>query len=63
MCSGSCPHRHTPPPEPSFSLRRAIFTSIPIVVVLILLPAIAFATLPTNYGSPESAMALMVTRA
>ena len=46
MCSGSCPHRHTPPPEPSFSLRRAIFTSIPIVVVLILLPAIAFASPP-----------------
>src|SRR5215831_14920388 len=46
MCSGSCPHRHTPPPELSFSLRRAIFTSIPIVVVLILLPAIAFASPP-----------------
>ena len=46
MRSGSCPHRHPPPPELSVSLRRVIFTSLPIVVVLILLPAIAFASPP-----------------
>ena len=46
MRSGPCPHRHTPPPELSFSLRQAIFASLPIVVVLILLPAIAFASPP-----------------
>src|SRR5215472_4056130 len=46
MRSGSCPHWHMPPPELSFSLRRAIFTSLPVVMVLILLPAIAFASPP-----------------
>src|SRR5215471_6377512 len=46
MRSGSCPHWHTPPPELSVSLRRAIFTSLPVVAVLILLPAIAFASPP-----------------
>jgi len=46
MRSGSCPHWHMPPPELSVSLRRAIFTSLPVVAVLILLPAIAFASPP-----------------
>jgi hypothetical protein len=46
MRSGSCPQRHTPPPELSFSVRRAIFTSLPVVVALFLLPAIAFASPP-----------------
>ena len=46
MRSRSCSPRHTPPPELSFSLRQAIFTSLPTVVVLILLPAIAFASPP-----------------
>lgn len=31
MRSGSCPQRHTPPPELSLSVRRAIFTSLPVV--------------------------------
>jgi len=46
MRSGSCPKRHTSPPEPSFSLQRAIFTSLPVVLVLILLPPLAFASPP-----------------
>ena len=46
MRSGSCPQRHTPPPELSFSVRRAIFASLAIVVTLILVPAIAFASPP-----------------
>ena len=46
MRSGSCPQRHTPPPELSFSVRRAIFTSLPVVVALFLLRAIAFASPP-----------------
>src|SRR5215813_10242904 len=46
MRSGSCPHWHMPSPELSFSLRRATFPSFPVVLVLILLPAIAFASPP-----------------
>jgi len=46
MRSGSCPQRHTPPPELSLSEPRAIFASLAIVVALILLPAIAFASPP-----------------
>src|SRR5215471_10396745 len=46
MRSGSCPQQRTPPPELSFSVPRAIFTSLPVVVVLILLPMIAFASPP-----------------
>src|SRR5215813_5678418 len=46
MRSGSCPEQHTQPPELSFSVPRAIFTSLPIIVALILLPAIAFASPP-----------------
>src|SRR5215470_19257494 len=46
MRSGSCPQRHAPPPEPCLSGRRAICASLAILVALILLPAIAFASLP-----------------
>src|SRR5262249_41017867 len=46
MRSGSCPQRHTPPPELSVSVRQAIFASLVIVVALILLPPIAFASPP-----------------
>jgi len=40
---------------------RPIFTLLPIALALILLPFIAFASLQTLHGSPESTMALMVT--
>src|SRR5262245_64810483 len=46
MRSGSCPKRHTRPAEQSFSVRRAIFSSLPVLVALFLLPAIAFASPP-----------------
>jgi len=46
MGSGPCPPQHTPPPELSFSVPRAIWTSLPVVMVLILLPAVAFASPP-----------------
>jgi hypothetical protein len=46
MRSGSCPRRFTRPAELSFSVRRAIFTSLPVLVALFLLPAIAFASPP-----------------
>ena len=46
MRSGSCPRQLRPPTEPSRSVWRAIFTSLPIVAALILLPAIAFANPP-----------------
>jgi len=46
MCSGSCQRRHTPPPELSLSVRRAMIASFPIVVALILLPTISIASLP-----------------
>src|SRR5262245_1823679 len=46
MRSGSCPRQQTPLPEPSRSMWRAILTLLPIAPVLILLPAIAFASPP-----------------
>ena len=46
MHSGSCPRRQLLPPGPSHSTRRAITASLPIVLALILLPAIAFASPP-----------------
>src|SRR5215472_16712137 len=46
MFSGACPHRDTPSPELSLSMRGAISASLAIVVALILLPAIAFASPP-----------------
>lgn len=46
MRSGSYPQRYMPPPERSLPVRRAIFASLPIVVALILLPTIAFASPP-----------------
>jgi hypothetical protein len=44
--SGSCPRRHESSPEPSRSPLRAITSRLPIVLALILLPAIAFASPP-----------------
>ena len=46
MRSGSCQRRHMPLLELSLSVLRAIFASLPIVVALVLLPAIAFASPP-----------------
>jgi hypothetical protein len=46
MRSGSCPRRQLLPPGPSHSARRAITASLPIVLALILLPSIAFASPP-----------------
>jgi len=46
MRSGSYPRREQLPPGPSHSARRAITASLPTVLVLILLPAIAFASPP-----------------
>jgi hypothetical protein len=46
MRSGSYPRRELLPPEPSQSARRAITVSLPTVLALILLPAIAFASPP-----------------
>src|SRR5262245_9455872 len=46
MRSGLWPQRHMPLLELSLSVRRAIFASLPIVVALILLPTIAFASPP-----------------
>src|SRR5215831_20526849 len=46
MRSGSCQQRHMPLLELSLSVLRAIFRFLPIVVALILLPAIAFANPP-----------------
>jgi len=44
--SGSCPRRHESSPEPSRSPLRAITSRLPIVLALIMLPAIAFASPP-----------------
>src|SRR5262245_19227843 len=46
MRSGPCPRQQTPPPEPSRSMWRAIFTALSVVLVLMLLPTIAFASPP-----------------
>ena len=46
MRPGSCPRQPLSLPEPSRSISRAISPSLPIVMALILLPAIAFANPP-----------------
>jgi len=46
MRSGSCPGQQMPAREPARIVCRAISTSLPIVLVLILLPAIAVASPP-----------------
>ena len=46
MRSGSGPRQQLLPREPSCSVRRAIATSLPIALALILLPSIAFASPP-----------------
>ena len=46
MRAGLCPLQQMRPAEPLRSLRRAISISLPIVVALILLPVIAFASPP-----------------
>jgi len=45
--SGSCPRQESSPPKPSRTMRRVISTTpLPIVLTLILLPALAFASPP-----------------
>ena len=46
MRPGSCPRQPLSLPEPSRSTWRAIFPSLPIVMALVLLPAIAFSSPP-----------------
>jgi|SRR5215467_3088677 len=46
MPRGSCPRQPLSPPEPSRCTRQAIATGLPILLSLILLPAIAFASPP-----------------
>jgi len=46
MRSGSRPRRHLSSPEPSRSMRQAIAAALPIVLALILLPPLAFASPP-----------------
>jgi len=46
MRPGSCPRQPLSLPEPSRSTWRAISPSLPIVMALLLLPAIAFASPP-----------------
>ena len=46
MCPGSCPRHPLSPPEPSRSMRQAISAALPIVLALILLPTLAFASPP-----------------
>src|SRR5215813_13911419 len=46
MRSGSCPRHPLSPPEPFHSMRQAIFAALPIVLALILLPTLAFASPP-----------------
>jgi hypothetical protein len=46
MRSGSYPRQQMRPPAPPRSMRRALSTFLPIIVALILLPAIAFASPP-----------------
>src|SRR5262249_27653178 len=46
MRSGSCPRQQMPAPEPARTVGRAISTSLPIVLTVILLPAIALASPP-----------------
>ncbi len=45
--SGSCPRQESSPPKPSRTMRRVISTTpLPIVLILILLPVLAFASPP-----------------
>ena len=46
MRPGSCPRQPPSPPLPSRSMRRAIAAALPIVLALILLPLLAFASPP-----------------
>jgi len=46
MRPGSCPRRPLSPPEPFRSVRQAISAALPIVLALILLPTLAFASPP-----------------
>ena len=46
MRSGSCPRQQMPQPERPRPMWRAIYTPLPIVLALTLLPAIAFASPP-----------------
>src|SRR5215813_11768022 len=46
MRPGSCPRQPLSPPEPSRSMRQAIAAALPIVLALILLPPLAFASPP-----------------
>src|SRR5215469_8601628 len=46
MRSGSCPRHPLSAPEPFHSMRQAIFAALPIVLALILLPTLAFASPP-----------------
>ena len=46
MRSGSCSRQQRPPSEPPRSVQQSIATALPIVLVLIILPSIAFASPP-----------------
>jgi hypothetical protein len=46
MRLGSCPRHPLSPPEPFRSVRQAISLALPIVLALILLPTLAFASPP-----------------
>lgn len=46
MRSGSCPRRQPPPPGLFRSLQRALITYLPVVLALVLLPPLAFASPP-----------------
>ena len=46
MRSRSCPPQQMPPAGPPRSMRRALSPFLPIIVALILLPAVAFASPP-----------------
>jgi len=46
MRVGLCPHQQMRPAEPSHSLRRVVSIFLPIVLALILLPVMAFASPP-----------------
>src|SRR5215470_2482539 len=46
MRPGSCPRQRQSPPVPSRSTRQAIAAALPIVLALLLLPPLAFASPP-----------------
>ena len=46
MCSGLCPRQQPPPPGLFSLLQRALITSVPAVLALVLLPPLAFASPP-----------------